>query len=48
MLNDKKRKQYDEMAVMITRGELGYKAAVKCKLSKSPTKCYGKTPESLQ
>lgn len=48
MLNDKKRKQYDEMAVMITRGELGYKAAVKCRLSKSPKRYYGKPPESLR
>nr|DAL83476.1 MAG TPA: hypothetical protein [Caudoviricetes sp.] len=48
MLSRDKREEYDKMASDVASGRAGYQSAVKCRLSKSPKKCYGKPPESLQ
>lgn len=48
MLNEKRRKEYDAMAVDVARGKAGYIPAKKSPLSKSQGKSYGEAPESLQ
>lgn len=47
MKNDDSKKKYNEEAVLIFKGSLGYQPAKKSKYSKTSTNKFGKAPDFL-